>query len=302
MRLRSKAGLVAARAFGRSFSELFWHAHKARALPGDHRVNVVRDLRYGRHDRRQVVDLYLPADAGRERPIPFLYFVHGGGWMMCDRKMSAAVGRTLAARGLAVAAPGYRLVPEVGLADQQADVAAGLRAVVGEGARRFGLDTSRFALAGESAGAHLAARLAQSYQRDLPSPLAFVGLYGLYDLSHLARRAPFGHDVMVDALREGRPAGAMVSDHTALRPMDLHGLPVLLQHGDRDMLVGVRQSRVFAEHLRALGHDVQLEVYPGAGHGFIYDGSPPNRRNAARAYRQLYKFLLRHGVAPRTPR
>ena len=59
-------------------------------------------------------------------------------------------------------------------------------------------------------------------------------------------------------------------------------------------------SKAFADYLRSEGHDVTLKVYPGAGHGFIYDAHPARRHVAARAYRAMYKFLLRHDAAPRT--
>ncbi|HEX8621517.1 MAG TPA: S9 family peptidase [Allosphingosinicella sp.] len=63
-------------------------------------------------------------------------------------------------------------------------------------------------------------------------------------------------------LREGSPAqnaGRIVA-------------PVLLFHGDRDMNVGIRQSRIMADRLKDAGHPAELVVYPNLDH-YLEDGS-----------------------------
>jgi len=64
--------------------------------------------------------------------------------------------------------------------------------------------------------------------------------------------------------------------------------PLLVFHGDADPVVPVEQSRVLVERVRAAGGDVELVVYPGAGHGF---------RDAAHQrdeYARTEAFLRRH--------
>lgn len=63
-------------------------------------------------------------------------------------------------------------------------------------------------------------------------------------------------------LREGSPAvnaGKIVA-------------PVLLFHGDRDMNVGVRQSRIMADRLKDAGRPAELVVYPNLDH-YLEDSS-----------------------------
>ncbi|MEA3065010.1 MAG: hypothetical protein QOJ27_1456 [Sphingomonadales bacterium] len=63
-------------------------------------------------------------------------------------------------------------------------------------------------------------------------------------------------------LREGSPAqnaGKIVA-------------PVLLFHGDRDMNVGIRQSRIMADRLKDAGHPAELVVYPNLDH-YLEDGA-----------------------------
>ncbi|MCB8932647.1 MAG: alpha/beta hydrolase [Fimbriimonadaceae bacterium] len=106
---------------------------------------------------KQQLDLYLPA---REH-YPTVVFVHGGAWVMGDRKDAAngALARALQAQGVACALVSYRLVPEAMPADQVRDVAAAFAWVRSEVAKRGG-DGHRVFLAGHSAGGHLAAMVA----------------------------------------------------------------------------------------------------------------------------------------------
>jgi dipeptidyl aminopeptidase/acylaminoacyl peptidase len=48
--------------------------------------------------------------------------------------------------------------------------------------------------------------------------------------------------------------------------------PVLLFHGDRDMNVGIRQSRIMADRLKDAGHAAELVVYPNLDH-YLEDGT-----------------------------
>jgi acetyl esterase/lipase len=48
--------------------------------------------------------------------------------------------------------------------------------------------------------------------------------------------------------------------------------PVLLFHGDRDMNVGIRQSRIMADRLKDAGHRSELVVYPNLDH-YLEDSS-----------------------------
>jgi acetyl esterase/lipase len=47
--------------------------------------------------------------------------------------------------------------------------------------------------------------------------------------------------------------------------------PVLFFHGEKDENVPLQQSRVMAEALRSAGVACELEIKPGAGHGWAYD-------------------------------
>ena len=70
-------------------------------------------------------------------------------------------------------------------------------------------------------------------------------------------------------------AGAVVSFYGGFKKlsMDWKNLrgPILLIYGEKDQGVPVEQGRQLEQQLKKLGKDVQLVVYPGAGHAFFND-------------------------------
>jgi acetyl esterase len=91
-----------------------------------------------------------------EGPLPLLLYVHGGGFVIGDLETHDKVCRTLSHDVAAVVvAVDYRLAPEHPFPAAVDDVACALRWVAAH-ARELGADSSRLALAGDSAGAQLA--------------------------------------------------------------------------------------------------------------------------------------------------
>lgn len=105
-------------------------------------------------DLLQTIDVYRPRGTA---PAPLILFVHGGGWTSGSRAMGArAQPDHYLAQGYAWATMSYRLVPNVRVEDQAADVAQAF-AWIQSRATRFGIDPARIILMGHSAGGHLVA-------------------------------------------------------------------------------------------------------------------------------------------------
>lgn len=124
------------------------------------------------------VRLYRPpAATGR---LPLLVFLHGGGWVFGDLDSYDGVCRTLcAAAGMAVASVDYRLAPEHPFPAAPDDAEAALL-WAWRNAEALGLQPQRIALAGDSAGAQLAANTALRVAGRVP--LLGVGL--IYPPAH----------------------------------------------------------------------------------------------------------------------
>lgn len=101
------------------------------------------------------LDVFYPRPH-RRRPVPAVLLVHGGGWRSGDRSQHAPLAAQLAARGFVAVTVEYRLTPEAPYPAAVQDLKTALRWLRAH-ARPYGLDTTRVAVWGFSAGGQLAA-------------------------------------------------------------------------------------------------------------------------------------------------
>lgn len=101
--------------------------------------------------------LYRPEGVDRTVPLPAFIHLHGGGWVLGDLELCHSFCATIAGRaGIAVLSVDYRLAPEHPFPAALADTLAAVRQTVAR-AGDLGLDPSRLAIGGDSAGGNLAA-------------------------------------------------------------------------------------------------------------------------------------------------
>lgn len=238
-------------------------------------VVALTDERYG-EEPDMLLDLYRPA--GLSDSLPLLVWVHGGAFIGGAKEEVAGYLKLLAAGGHVVAAPRYSLAPEHRYPAPPRQV---LRAVehLQASAGRLGVDPGRIAIAGDSAGAHIAAQVAALVTTPgyadavgvaptiAPGQLrALVLACGPYDLG-LARQvtSAAGRRFMQIVLwaYSGRrrflddPAFAAwsVADNVSSAFP-----PVLLTAGNADPLAP--HSRLLAERLHDLGVEVETLFFP----------------------------------------
>lgn len=111
-------------------------------------------------------------------------FFHGGGFVLCDIESHDGFCRELAKECSAVAVSvGYRLAPEHPAPAAAEDAFAAFQWLV-EHSGRLGVDPTRVAVAGDSAGGNLAAVTAVTCRRrEAPMPVAQALLYPVIDPS-----------------------------------------------------------------------------------------------------------------------
>ncbi len=113
------------------------------------------------------IDLYIwhPTELTRKGPLPILYFMHGGGYLLGDANTMATKPDVLT-NGLQaiLVSVNYRLATEAPFPADLHDAYSGLE-YIHDHASEFGADPTRIVILGESAGGGLAARLAL-YNRD----------------------------------------------------------------------------------------------------------------------------------------
>jgi acetyl esterase len=127
---------------------------RAARVPMDIPVHEVRDVIAGGVPSR----LYRPSPS---TSIGLIVYFHGGGWVVGDLETHDHICRTMANHsGHAVLSVDYRLAPENKFPAAVDDALASTR-WAHEHAGDLGVDDSRLAVAGDSAGANLAAVVAQ---------------------------------------------------------------------------------------------------------------------------------------------
>ena len=126
---------------------------------------------------------------------PLLVFIHGGWWRALDKSDHSFVAPALCAAGAVVVVPNYALCPQVDMEEIALQMARCL-AWCWRHAVELGADPKRIAVAGHSAGGHLAAMMLCTLWprlgKDLPADLvkAALSVSGVFDLDPI-RRTPF---------------------------------------------------------------------------------------------------------------
>jgi len=250
---------------------------------------------YGEHPR-QFGEWFLPDGDDA----PFVILVHGGFWRpVWKLDIEEATALDLAARGFAVWSVEYRTYDSP-WPTTQLDVAAAVDWGLVH-ASQHGVDASRRAICGHSAGGCLAAWATSRHglPTDAPGrdPVAttfdLIVLHAPVACLEIGSRAHLG-DGAVDTYLGGRPEDVperyAVSDPLALTP-DPAGRRILL-HGDADTDVPVWQSEAYLAHLRDHGLQADLTIIPGDTHYEILD--PASAVSALR--RDLLIQTLRPGA------
>ncbi len=193
------------------------------------KVEVVKDVPYYEGDDadpvKNCLDLYLPKD---EKDFPVLVFVHGGAWVIGDRKQYGFVGETFARNGVGTAVISYRLSPKVQHPAHIQDVARAV-AWVKKNVGKYGGDPQKLFVSGHSAGGHLTALLAtdDSYLKaeglSLGDIRGAIPMSGVYLITPGFLAAPiFGKDA--DAIKKASPVENVHGGHP----------PMLIVYADKD--------------------------------------------------------------------
>jgi acetyl esterase/lipase len=233
---------------------------------------------------------------------PALMQIHGGGWVIGDkREQGLPLLGHMAAQGWVGFNVNYRLSPGVAFPDHLVDLKRGL-AWIREHADEYGIDPDFICVTGGSAGGHLTALVAltQNEARFQPgfeeadtSVVAAVPIYGVYDFTP---DGAFGADrqiftkflepIVIKAFVDEEPE--RFSDASPVHHVHPDAPPFLVVHGDRDTLAPVEDARAFVEKLRDVStQPVLYAEMQGAQHAFEIFPSP----RAAKVIEGVERFL-----------
>lgn len=268
-------------------------------------VPTHRDIEYARVGEHTLkLDLHLPAPSAATAPL--IVWVHGGGWRGGSKNEVPLV--PLVDRGWAIASVDYRLTPVAPFPANVHDIKAAIRFLRAHHVQ-YRLATDRIAIAGASAGGHLAALVGVTNghaelegdvgaNRSRPSDVhAIVSFYGASNLETILKQStPFGLGVRIPALQlllrgqpEEKPALARLASPVA--HVDAGDPPLLLLHGDQDPQMPVAQSIEFVGAYERAGLQARLVPLHGSVHG-------GKEFFAEKRLAIVAEFLAAAGVAP----
>jgi acetyl esterase/lipase len=244
----------------------------------------------GAPDVRVLVSAPKAKGTGR----PAILHVHGGGYVLGAADMTLAADAAYVTQlGAVVVSVDYRLAPETPHPGPVEDCYAALAWLFAH-ADELGVDKTRVAISGESAGGGMAAGLTLLVRDRGEYPIAFQHLIFpmLDDRTTVAEEpSPFlgqfvwTHDDNVfgwTALLGGDPGGPDVSPYAAAaRAEDLAGLPpTYLCCGALDLFL--EEDMEYARRLIRAGVPTELHIYPGAPHAFMFIENAEVTRSHAR--------------------
>lgn len=263
-------------------------ALKARVPAG---VSSQTGLRYDLADADALFDIHFPAHvAGTDRRLTTIVWVHGGGFLAGSRTQVANYARLLAADGYAVVAVDYSIAPGAQYPTPVRQLNRAL-AHLSDNADRLHIDRARFVLAGDSAGAQLAAQVAALVsspdyanamgltpgiaRSQLVGTVLFCGPHDALTWASDASASWFLRTVVWSYLGAMPPDRDKVEQFSVARHVTPAFPPTFISVGNADPLAvqsvamadalqreGVRVERLFfaRDHAPALAHEYQFDL------------------------------------------
>ncbi len=255
---------------------------------------LIENINLPSQETGKMIRLRVYRSRAGKAPAPALLWMHGGGYIIgTPEQDDTGCIHYVRDLGVVVISVDYRLAPEHPFPAPLEDCYQAL-IWMGAHATELGIDASRIAIGGSSAGAGLAAALAQmAHDRQEIKPAFQLLVYPMLDNRTCTRTDPVNQDRLVwtlDSNRFGWQAylgehyGAAVMPVHAVpaRRADLSGLPpAWIGVGTLDLFYD--EDIAYAQRLLDCGVPCELVIVPGVFHGFDVAGT---KYQVVRAFRE----------------
>lgn len=260
------------------------------ARAADPTVRLDKDVAFLAPDRTEKLDVYQPATRPAGTRSPALVWIHGGGWMGGTKNEARAnnVCSTLARAGYVAVSIDYRLGAGAWPTNLH-DCKNAVRFLRARAAQ-YGVDPARIAVAGGSAGGHLALMVALTgdlaeleptgaatpYPGFSSAVRCGINFYGITDVLGWRVKPKPGESADSTGLRDSvaKVYGVTSPDAPVLRlatpttHLRKSSVPLLTLHGRSDDTVFVEQAEALDRIARERGAAHELIVLDGIGHTF----------------------------------
>jgi acetyl esterase/lipase len=215
--------------------------------------------------------VFEPAEG--TQPVAGVVLFHGGALHSGSADGLAPHCRRLASRGILAVSAGYRLIDQgaASIDDCIADVRRAVEHFSRLAALR-GIDSTRLASGGSSAGGHLAlvaAMIAPGSPLPAPEP-GVAAVVALNPVVDLLAYSPAERQSLEE--RVARIAAGSLAKYSPIEFVQPGNPPTLIQHGTRDEVAPIDPLRRFRDLMVQAGNDCVLLEYEGAEHAFHFPG------------------------------
>ncbi len=240
-------------------------------------AEIQKDIIYRDLDGAQIKADFYPPALRNPNGDPMVIVIHGGAWIGGQRQDMAAACETLSKAGFASATVSYRLAPQSKYPAQLDDVQAAVR-YFRANAKKYGLNTTKMAALGASAGGHLRMLLGFTDTRDKTAldnmthssrVQCVVNLFGPVDLTQDFNKAIASYISMQVTGKQYDPTSPDTKSFSPINFIDKNSAPVFTIQGDADETVPPKQAQRLDEAMKAAGIEHHLRMIPKMGHNIV---------------------------------
>ena len=252
------------------------------SLPQTSDINesiFLNQVAYGLDPRQTLEIEYQPNDAN---PTPMVLFIHGGSWISGDKSMMRRYQQQVVDAGYGYVSMNYRFIMTGATYLDMLDDIQLVILFLKDFASDLNVDTTRMAMVGESAGAHLA--MLYAYRNVSPIPIEFamalVPPVDFTDPGYLS----FGDPTVQLFLANGLMATSLIGPEDLVANgypdawMDaspIHHLstaiPTLIGYAGLDELIPLSNMEGFLMAATAINAPIEAIFFPNSGHSLSND-------------------------------
>lgn len=246
-------------------------------------IQVNENIVYGTKERNRL-DLFIPAGIDKAAEHGLILYIHGGSWTSGDKSSMVADCKSFAEKGYITATMNYSFLnfsaeEKTDFTTMLGEIAAALATIKGYASAQ-GINITKAAVSGYSAGAHLAMLYAYSMMEKSPLPILFVQSkagpadYRTFSLDSPDIKDILGRmgnsDITPEALQSEKFA-AMLQALSPVTHIKSGVPPTLMAYGRQDTLVTWENALSLMNAFNAFGVKYTLVEYPQSGHGLDKD-------------------------------
>ena len=242
------------------------------------------DISYGSR-QHNTYDMYLPNDAALNDSLALILYVHGGSWLGGDKRDHHGDCYTWVQKGYATATMNYSLLNEKGtsLLTMLDEIDACIRHIESFAAEKKA-KIRQMAIAGTSAGGHLAMLFAYSHPHLLPIRFEAVKVgpadFRILFPNNMDAKPEDVENFIFSCTGKRMDVSSLTAEQLdsiklLVSPVnyinDSTALPAIFAYGEKDGLVKPEHYHALQTQYDSLGKPYDLIVYPNSGHPLMGD-------------------------------